>query len=202
MSRAVTWALVIAGLVVLLGVGAALGSRDEGEPVSAGEYADNVCDGVGAWRGSIESIVDDIRDPAALGDTGSEEPQSETPQGRTGFIRLGLERAVQATETLTEGISRAGVPDTPQGAEAAQRFQDWADGAHDELEKASDTLDSEPDSLEQSLQAVAGAARTVADTIAGGVRTVGEVAQTDPQLVPAFRNASSCQELQADRGAS
>ena len=30
----------------------------------------------------------------------AEEPQSETTQGRTGFVRKGLERGVEATETM------------------------------------------------------------------------------------------------------
>ena len=55
-----------------------------------------------------------------------EEPQSQTPQCRTGFVRKGLERSVQATETLVIGIDNAGIPDTPQGEEAAEEVSDWA----------------------------------------------------------------------------
>ena len=49
---------------------------------------------VGVWRGELEAIVDDIRTPSAAS-TAGEEPQSETPQGRTGFVRAEFERAVR-----------------------------------------------------------------------------------------------------------
>ena len=117
-----TWIVGIAvGVVLVLGVTALIGNRDErGETVTAGEWAQNVCGAVGVWRGELEAIVEDIRTPSAVS-TAGEEPQSETPQGRTGFIRKGLERAVQATETLVEGVDNAGIPDTEQGEEAAGR---------------------------------------------------------------------------------
>ena len=115
-----TWIVAIAvGVVLVLVVTALIGNRDDsGEPVTAGEWAQNVCGAVGVWRGEIEAIVEDIRTPSASSTSG-EEPQSETPQGRTGFVRKGLEQGVQATETLVEGIDNAGIPDTENGEEAA-----------------------------------------------------------------------------------
>ena len=202
MSRTVALVvIVVVGLGALMIVTAAIGSRDEREPVTAAEYADNVCGAVGAWRGSIEAVVDDIRTPPALGAGGVEEPQSETPQGRTGFVRAGLERALDATSTLTEAVARSGVPDSPQGEQVAGQFQAWADGAETALQEASDTLDDEPDSLEQALRATAGAASAIGSTLASGVRTVTEAARTDPSLVRAFRDSDVCAELRADRGA-
>ena len=201
MSRAVVWILVVAGLVVLLGVTAAIGSRDERETVTAAEYADNVCGAVGTWRGSIEALVDDIRTPPALGDAGVEEPQSETPQGRTGYVRTGLERAVDATSTLTEAVARSGVPDSPQGEQVAESFQAWADGAETDLQDATEALDDEPDSLESALQATATAASAIGSTLTSGVQTVTEAARTDPELAAAFRDSDVCVELRADRGA-
>ncbi len=118
---------IVAGVVVVIVVTAAIGTRDDrGETVSAGQWAQSVCGAIGVWRGEIEATVEDIRTP---GDAASEEPQSETTQGRTGFVRKGLERAVLATETLVEGIDNAGVPDTAQGEEAAARSSNWADDA-------------------------------------------------------------------------
>lgn len=202
MSRTVAWiVIVLVGLGVLMIVTAAIGSRDEREPVTAAEYADNVCGAVGVWRGSIEAVVDDIRTPPALGDLGVEEPQSETPQGRTGFVRAGLERAVDATSTLTQAVARSGVPDSPQGEQVAGQFQDWANGAEAELQEASDALDDEPDSLEQALEATAAAASAMGSTLRSGVRTVAEAAGTDPDLTRAFRTSDACAELRADRGA-
>ena len=119
--------LVAIGIGIVIVAAALIGARDKSnETVTAGEWSQSVCGAVGAWRGELEAIVEDIRTPGASGDTGTEEPQSETPQGRTGFIRAGLERAVQATETMVVGIENAGTPDTPQGEAAAQVVSDWA----------------------------------------------------------------------------
>ena len=74
-------------------------------------------------------------------------------------MRKGLERAVQATETMVEAVDNAGVPDTPQGEEAAEARLRWADSALDDLEEAQDSLDEEADSLEEALEQVTGACR-------------------------------------------
>ena len=112
-----TWIIgVAAGVVLVLGVTAPIGNRDEsGETVTAGEWAQSTCGTVGVWRGQMEAIVEDIRTPSGTSTAGGEEPQSETPQGRAGFVRKGLERAVQATETLVDGVDNAGIPDTAPG---------------------------------------------------------------------------------------
>ena len=184
---------IIVGVAVVLAVTAMVGNRDKsGETVPAGEWAQSVCGAVGVWRGEIEATVEDIRTP---GDAASEEPQSETTQGRTGFVRKGLERSVQSTEALVEGIDNAGVPDTPNGEEAAKQLSDWADSAHDDLEDAQDLLDEEADTLEKSVEQVTGAARAIGSALASGVETVADVARLDPELAAALRSSSTCQEL-------
>ena len=118
----VGWILALfAGIALLLVVTALIGTgEDSGETVTAGEWAQSTCGAVGVWRGEMEDIVEELRTPSEFPASGAEEPQSETPQGRTGFVRVGLERAVQATDTMVEGIDNAGTPDTPEGAEAAR----------------------------------------------------------------------------------
>src|SRR5512145_1772561 len=154
---------IVAGVALVIVVSAAIGGRDKsGETVTAGEWAQSTCGAVAVWRGQMEAIVEDIRTPSATSGTGSEEPQSETPQGRTGFVRKGLERAVQATETLVEGVDRAGVPDTDQGDEAAQQVADWADSALDDLEEAQDSLDEEADTPDEAVGQLTDAARSIA----------------------------------------
>ena len=99
-----TWILVAAGIVLVLLVTVAIGTgEDSGETVTAGEWAQTTCGAVGVWRGAMEDIVEELRTPSEFPASGSEEPQSETPQGRTGFVRIGLERAVQATDTTDRG---------------------------------------------------------------------------------------------------
>lgn len=200
MRGPLAWILVIAaGIAVVLVVSAAIGGRDKsGETVTAGEWAQSVCGAVGVWRGEQEAIVEDIRTPGALAQAGSEEPQSETPQGRTGFVRKGLERSVQATETMVVGIDNAGIPDTPQGEEAARLASDWADSARDDLEEAQDSLDEEADSLEESIEQLADAAGAIGAALASGVQTIADVARLDPELAAALQEASTCQQLQEE----
>ncbi len=139
-----------------------------------------------------------MRNPNAETAAGSEEPQSETPQGRTGFIRKGLERTVGATETLVEGIDNAGVPDTPDGEEAAERVSDWADDAQEELEESEDALDDEAETLEEAIEQLTDAARTIAAVLASGAQTIVEISRLDPELAAALSDASTCEELREE----
>jgi len=194
------WILATVGVIAVIVVTAAIGGKDKsGETVPAGEWTQSVCGAIGVWRGELEDIVDDVRNPNAQTAAGSEEPQSETPQGRTGFIRKGLERAVQAADTLVIGIDDAGIPDSPQGEEAAKTVSDWADSSQKELEDAQDSLDEEADSLEQSIEQLTSAARAIGTVLAGGVQTVAEITRTDPELARTALDTSTCQQLHAER---
>jgi hypothetical protein len=200
MRGPLAWIVAIAaGIVLVIVVSAVIGNRDKsGETVPPGEWAQSACAAVGVWRGEMEAIVEDIRTPSGSSTAGGEEPQSETPQGRTGFVRKGLERAIQATETLVEGIDNAGVPDTAQGDEAAALVSDWADSTVDELEDAQDSLDEEADSIEESIEQLTGAARAIAAALTSGAQTVAEVVRVDPELADALQESSTCQELREE----
>jgi hypothetical protein len=198
--RGLSWILAGVGVLAVIAVGAAIGGRDESdETVPAGEWAQNVCGAIGVWRGEVEAIVEDIRTPNAQS-TAGEEPQSETPQGRTGFVRKGLERSVQAADTLVVGIDNAGVPDTEEGEEAAERLSDWAESAQEELEEAEEGLDEEADSVEASIEQLTDAARTIAAVLASGVQTIVEVGRLDPELTAALADSSTCEQLREERG--
>ena len=189
---------VVAGVVLVVIVTAMIGNRDNSdETVSAGEWAQNVCGAIGVWRGELEATVEQIRTPPAAAG-GDVEPQSETPQERTGFIRTGLERAIQATETMVDGVENAGVPDTADGGQVADIVSDWADASLDDLEDAEDSLDEEADSLEESIEQLTGAARAVATVLTSGTQTVAEIARTDPAVASALRDASTCQALREE----
>jgi hypothetical protein len=190
---------IVAGLVVLVGVVALVGREDnEGQTVSAGEWADGVCGSVAVWRGEIEDIVNGIRDPDASGSLGVEEPQSETPQGRRTFIRDGLEQTIQATDTMIIGIDNVGVPDTPNGNEAADAVSSWADATRNDLEDAHDSLDGEADTLAQAIAQLTDAARVITGVVTSGVKTVADVARTNPGLATALRDSSTCQQLREE----
>ncbi len=198
MRGPVAWIVAAAGIVLLLVVVALIGNRDNSdETVSAGEWAESVCGAIGVWRGELEATVEEIRTPPAAAG-GDVEPQSETPQERTGFIRTGLERAVQATETMVEGVENAGTPDTPDGEQVADVVSSWADSALDDLEDAQDSLDEEADTLEASIQQLTGAARAIGSVLASGTRTVADVVRADPALASVIRDTSTCQELREE----
>ena len=146
----------------------------------------------------MEAIVEDVRTPNANA-SGTEEPQSETPQGRTGFVREGLERAIHATDSLVEGVENAGIPDTAAGRGGRRRScPTGRDGANEALEDAQDNLDEEADSLEDSIERVHRGRRRDRRVLTLGTEAVAEVAQTDPALASALRDASTCQELQEE----
>jgi hypothetical protein len=198
MRGPVAWIVAAAGIVLLIVVVALIGNRDNrDETVSAGEWAESVCGAIGVWRGELEATVEEIRTPPAAAG-GDVEPQSETPQERTGFIRTGLERAAQATETMVEGVENAGTPDTPDGEEVADVVSSWADSSLDDLEDAQDSLDEEADTLEASIQQLTGAARAIGSVLASGTRTVADVVQTDPELASVIRDTGTCQELREE----
>jgi len=190
---------IVAGIALVLVVTAAIGTgEDSGETVTAGEWAQSTCGAVGVWRGEMEDIVEELRTPSQFPASGAEEPQSETPQGRTGFVRVGLERAVRATDTMIEGIDNAGTPDTPEGADATTLVSDWSDSALDDLEEAQDSLDEEADSIEESITQLADAARAIGAALASGVQTIADVARLDPELAAALQESSTCQQLQEE----
>jgi hypothetical protein len=195
-----TWLVVAVGILLVIVAAAAIGNRDKsGETVTAGEWAQSVCGAVGVWRGELESVVEDIRTPSSAAPSG-EEPQSETPQGRTGLVRSGLERAVQATETMVEGIDNAGIPDTDQGDDSAEKVASWADDSLNDLEDAEESLDEEAETLEEAVGQLTEALGAIGSVMASGVQTIADVALDDPELANALRDASTCDALREEAG--
>jgi hypothetical protein len=194
------WVVVIvAGVVAVLGVTAIVGRDDnKNQTVSAGEWADSVCGSVAVWRGEVESIVDEIRQPSATGSTGTTEPQSETPPSRRVFFRTGLVGTVRASHRLFPGVEKAGVPDTPQGEQSANAISGWADATRNDLEDAQDSLDEEADTLADAIAQLTDAARAITGAVTSGVKAVADVGRTDPELAAALRDSSTCQELREE----
>jgi hypothetical protein len=196
----VVWIVgIAAGLVLVLLVTALIGNRDgRNETVTAGEWAQNVCGSVAVWRGELEAIINEVQVPSSANAAVGEEPQSETPQGRTAFIRKGLDRTVEAAQVLVDGVDNAGVPDTPEGEAAARQMSDWANESSDDLEQAQDSLDDEADTLEEGIEQLTGAARTIASVRVSGLETLNQVVSTDPALGAALEASSTCQQLREE----
>jgi len=199
MRGPVAWIVgIVVGVLIVIAVTAMIGNRDQsGETVPAAEWAQNVCGAVGVWRGEMEAIVDQIRTPTAVGNP-TEEPQSLTPQGRTGLVRVGLERAVRATDTMVTGVDNAGIPDTENGEESARAVSGWADATHSDLQHAQDSLDTEADTLADAMAKYGDAVRTIGGVIASGVKVIADVGRTDPELAAALRDSSTCQQLREE----
>jgi hypothetical protein len=191
----VVWVGVLVGLVVLIGIGAAIGGDDDtDETVTALEWADNVCGTVLVWRGEMESIVDGVRAAGQAGTSGTESG-AQSPQGRSGSVLTGLEQALLATETMVEGIARAGVPDTPDGETAAQGLESWASDSVDEIEDAQDALEEDVDTTNEEIERLSDAVGTIVEVYASGGQAVADAAVTDPELGSALRESEKCEQL-------
>ena len=87
-------------------------------------------------------------------------------------------------------------------APAASQVSDWAESSRDALEKADDSLGSKPDTLEDAVTQLTGAAVAIRATLADGKQTLVDVARLDPQLAAAFKDSSTCQELRNEETTS
>ena len=128
-----TWIVGVAvGVVLVLGVTALIGNRDEsGETVPAGEWAQNACGAVGVWRGELEAIVEDIRTPsaeqygrrgAAVGDAAGADGLH--PQGPRAQACRPPRRWSRASTTRAS-------PTPSRVRRRLRRISDWADSASD-----------------------------------------------------------------------
>ena len=155
MRGPLAWILaIVGGIVVVLIVTAAIGNRDKsGDTVSAASYAQTRVrrrrdvarrDGGDRRRDPPGSVARRARSRgAAVGDAAGSRRASSAPGSRAASGR---------PKTLVEGIDNAGVPDTPQGEDAAKSVSDWADAAVDDLEQAQDSLEEEADTLEEAVE--------------------------------------------------
>jgi hypothetical protein len=195
------WAWIVAiaaGIVVLMVVTALIGADDEsGETVAASEWADGVCGSVAVWRGELEAIVDGVR-AAGQTDASGGESGAETPQGRTGSIRTGVDRAITATETLVTGVESAGIPDTPGGEAAAEQLDSWANGALNDLEQAEEALDEETETVEDAVAQVSSAVQTVSSVVGSGIQALADAAVEDPELGDGLTQSGTCQALREE----
>jgi hypothetical protein len=160
-----------AGVVALIAIGLVLDRDDGGEVVPAGEWADSVCGAVSTWHEEVVTIAEEAK-------------------GGGGDVRAGFDRALAATDVMVEGIEDAGVPDTPEGEEAAERLSDWASDAEEALEESEDALAEEP-----TADDISDAARSIGAVLASGTQTLVEVGRVDPTLAAALRTSSACDEV-------
>jgi hypothetical protein len=115
-------------------------------------------------------------------------------------VRTGLEQALIATETMVEGVARAGIPDTPNGQDAADTLESWGSGAVDDLEDAQDALGDETDSTGEELEQLGQAVTTLIGVYVSGGQAVADAAGQDPELLAALRSSEKCDQLAEEVG--
>ncbi len=193
------WLAVLVGLVAVLVVSAAIGSRDDtGESVRASSWADHTCQTIGTWEGDLEAIGDELRESntAARQNDGGSGDHVE----RTVYVREAVDRAIQVTnETLQEGLERAGYPDVAQGREAALILQNWAQQTENALIAVSEALEDEPATPSAALAGLADAASALRLSAVGGRAAFAQVAALDPELADALDGSGDCDELQDEQ---
>jgi hypothetical protein len=195
--RAIVWILVIvAGVVLVSGVVAAIGNgRDHtGETVRAPRWAQDVCGTTGSWEGQIEGIRDEVRDSnfaARQSDGGSGDSVEQTIS-----IREAVDRAIRATtDTLQEGLKRAGIPDVSQGAQASQILINWANQTETNLRIAKGLLKEKPRSPAEAFANLVPPATALAKSALDGRAAFSKVRALDPQLSSALDSSRNCREL-------
>ena len=161
---------------------AMIGNRDKSdETVARRRLGAERLRAVGVWRGELEAIVEDVRTPQADGAPAPRSRSRRRRRARTGFVREGLERAVQATDTMVEGSTTRASP-TPRRARRRRTGLRVGRRARTTTSRTRRTRSTRrPTRLEESIEQVTERRRArSAASLASGMKTVAEVAQLDP----------------------
>jgi hypothetical protein len=197
--RALVWiGAILAGVIVVTGVVAAVGSSDNtGETVRAASWADDVCGTTGAWEGQLEAIRDEMSKnnyAARQNDGGSGDSVEETIS-----VREAVDRAIRATtDTLQEGLERAGIPDANQGSKASATLLTWANHTEENLRIAKALLKEKPRSPAEAFGNLVPPAAALAQSALQGRAAYKRVAALDPALADALNGSRNCRDLQKE----
>ena len=194
--RALVWiGAILAGVIVVTGVVAAIGSNDNtGETVRASQWADGVCGTTAAWEGQLEGIRDELRKSnfaARQSDGGSGDSVEETIS-----VREAVDRAIRATtDTLQDGLKRAGIPDANQGAAASGILRGWAQRTEERLRVAKAQLQQKPTSVAEAFALLGPPVKALAVTAVDGRTSFKRVGALDPALADALNGSRNCRDL-------
>lgn len=191
-------------LAILIGVGlilvlAATGSGHDhtGKVVRAQTWADDVCTTIGAWAGEMKDIRQELQRDNYGGrrlDGGSGDQVEAAIT-----LRAAVDRAFIATkETLKPGVKRAGIPDSPDGVQAAAALRAWATRTEANMLAAAALLKHKPPSSSYAtgvFEALATPVAALARSVADGFVTVRSIRALDPTLADAFNRNSNCRRL-------
>jgi len=186
-------------VIVVSGVMGAIdnGRDNTAETVRASGWADDVCGTTGAWEGDIEAIRDELRKSsygARQNDGGSGDTVEETIS-----LREAVDRAIRATtDTLQEGLKRAGIPDANQGTQASTILGNWAEQTETNLRVAKAQLQQKPKSPAEAFALLAAPASALAQSAVQGRAGFNQVAALDQALADALDGSRNCRDLRKD----
>ena len=185
------------GLVVIL-IAAGSGRDNSGKTVRADAWAHDVCRSVAAWEGSLKDIRKELQ-KSNYGARNSDGAIGDFVEGTVG-LRVAVDRAYIATrQTLRRGMQQAGIPDSPQGAQASAALRVWAAQTEQNLRAAHALLKHDPANASiasDAFEALTVPAQALAESVATGRATVQAVRASDPALDQAFNRSSVCRRLE------
>lgn len=190
----------ILGVIVLMavtGVAAGNGRDHSGETVRANSWANDVCGTVGAWQGQLKDIREELRHNnwaarRSDGYTGDAQEEVVTISGA-------VDSAISATQnTLQEGLKRAGIPDTSNGAGAAAILRDWADQTEHNLRVAKGHIKQKPTSVSEAFASLIPPVTALATSAVQGRAALKKAAALDSEVGAALtsRNCGRLLEKQ------
>jgi hypothetical protein len=188
--------VILTGVIVVSGLMAAIdnGRDHTGETVRSAQWADDVCGTVGAWEGQLKAIREDLRhnnwaSRRSDGGTGDSNEQIVT-------VRSATNRAIRAThDTLHEGLKRAGIPDSGQGAAASAIMLNWAGATERRLRVAKALIKERPTSVAEGFAALIPPYAALASSAVNGRAAFAKVAALDSELGDAFDRSGNCRRL-------
>jgi hypothetical protein len=172
--RAAAAALVVA-LALLAGCGGSGGDTSATET-----WASGVCDAVTSWQGELKSIGTDLQQNALTKSS----------------LQASIDKATNATKTLSDDLKQLGKPDTQAGEQAKGEVTKLTN----ELSKNVDAIEtaiadsSDAAGVLNAVTVTSGALSTMGQQVSA---TVSQLEKLDAQgeLQQAFDKASSCDSL-------
>jgi hypothetical protein len=168
-------------IMVVTGVAAGNGRDHSGEQVRANKWADDVCGTVGAWQGQLKAVRDELRH----NNWAARRSDGYTGDAQEEFVTIhgAVDSMISATqETLQEGLKRAGIPDTSNGAGAAAILRDWANRTELRLRVAKGHIKQKPTSVSEAFASLAFPVAALATSAVDGRVAFKKAAALDSEV--------------------
>jgi hypothetical protein len=164
----------------------AAGCGGESEPsAEASQWASDVCTSISQWKTDVEGIAEQATEQVTSGTASRETIQSAIDDG------------LQASRELASELKALGAPDTPEGEEARQSLQTFADRVESSVNDVEQALDDLPDNptVAQIIQSLSGLATSLQADVQAGQQVIVDLQEAGSDLRQAFEESPSCDEL-------